>query len=266
MAAAQGFARTYALPVQDLSAWLPAAEAAGVAPLPCDLPALYPWARCVLLLVRAYTPYPPQCRIPAYYIASNAGYHACAALRAQIAALGFRCERAEPPARALALHAGIGVQGRNGLLRIGTLGSRIVLFTLLTDACAPSPVPAEHTPPCPPDCTACMNACPVGAIASSVEQRKCMRYFMEDAPYPQWVYAAQRKHLGCEVCMEACPFNEFVGFCEPPEEVAAAFAQARLLAEDEKAARSFVGKNITRRHKLSAEARNFRQREKKGQT
>lgn len=262
MAAARGFARAYALPLMNLSAWLEAAEAAGIAPLRCDLPALYPWARSVLLLVWAYTPYPPPSRIPAYYVASHAGYRACAALRGEIAALGCRCERAELPARTLALQAGVGVQGRNGLLRLVELGSRIVLFTLLTDACDPAPV-LDAAPGCPPDCTACADACPAGAIAAGVTQRKCMRYYMDDTPYPDWVYQVQQKHLGCEICMEVCPLNEPCGFCEPPPEVAEAFSAARLAAEEEAAARALVGKNITRRHKLAAEARNFLSRDKR---
>ncbi len=264
LALAHGFARTYALPLTDLSSWERAASRAQVrAKLPCDLPALFPWAKSVLLLVYPYAPYPPDCRIPAYYVASNRAYHAHKALAKEIAALGCRCEPVEPPLRALCLACGIGAQGKNGLLRIDPFGSRIVLFALLTDGCAPQPIMDAPAKPCPDGCTACIDACPAnairphGAFPSAVVQTKCMRYYMDDIPYPPFVYALQQKHMGCETCMDACPFNARNTPLTPPEDVRAAFEIARLASGDDAPARSLVGKNITRHGKLTVEAQNF---------
>ncbi|MDO5111220.1 MAG: 4Fe-4S double cluster binding domain-containing protein [Clostridia bacterium] len=268
LAAAHGFARFYALPPVDLSQWREDATKAYVGvQLPYALPALFPWARSILLLVYAYAPYPPDCRIPAYYIASNHAYHAHKALAKQIAALGCRCEPIEPPLRALCLASGVGVQGKNGLLRIDPFGSRIVLFALLTDGCAPVPVTDAPSVPCPESCTACINACPPHAIhphglpVSQIVQEECMRYYMDDAPYPPIVYRLQQKHMGCEICMDACPFNACNAPVSPAAEISAAFALPRLASGDDTEARRLVGKNMTRHGKLTLEAQNFLSRQ-----
>lgn len=36
----------------------------------------YPWATAIIMLLRAYQPFPPKSGLPGYYVASNAGYHA----------------------------------------------------------------------------------------------------------------------------------------------------------------------------------------------
>ena len=268
LAAARGFARLYALPPIDLSAWrADAAQAQVGARLPCALPELFPWAKSVLLLVYAYAPYPPACRIPAYYIASNRAYHAHKTLAADVAALGCRCEPIEPPLRALCLACGVGVQGKNGLLRIDPYGSRIVLFALLTDGCAPRPVDDMPSQPCPANCAACANACPAHAIrphgpaVSQIVQARCIRYAMDDVPYPPIISALQQKHMGCEVCMDACPFNAANLPLAPTSGVRDAFSLSRLAAGDDAAARLLVGKNITRHGKLTLEAQNFLSRQ-----
>lgn len=268
LAASRGFARLYALPLLDLSPWKQDAANAHIhAQLPCDLPSLFPWARSVLLLAYPYAPYPPDCRIPAYYITSNQAYHAHKALAVEIAALGCRCEPVEPPLRALCLACGVGAQGKNGLLRIDPFGSRIVLFALITDGCAPQPVTDAPAKPCPDGCTACMDACPVNAIhphglaSSAIVQTECMRYYMDDVPYPPFVCALQQKHMGCEICMDACPFNAYNTPVTPSEDTQAAFQAARLASGDDAPARALVGKNITRHGKLTLEAQNFLSRQ-----
>jgi hypothetical protein len=125
-----------------LDAWHTRAAHLGVgASLRFDVPAAYPGASCILLLVYAYAPFSARERLSAYYLASQRGYLASQALVKALCASGIPCEIAAVPARALALANGVGVAGKNGLLRIGALGSRFALYTLATSACMPRPQP-----------------------------------------------------------------------------------------------------------------------------
>ncbi len=91
---------------------------------------------------------------------------------------------------------------------------------------------------------------------------ECMRYYMDCADYPDWVYERQTTHIGCEVCQQVCPYNAGLGFEEPTEDIRSAFELGRLADGDTKAARLLVGKNMTGRGKLQKEALNFLSRDK----
>ena len=133
-----GFAEVFFLKPLRLDAWHTRAARLGVgASLWFDVPAAYPGASCILLLVYAYAPFPAGERLSAYYLASQRGYLASQELVKALCASGIPCEIAAVPARALALANGVGVAGKNGLLRIGAFGSRFALYTLATSACMP---------------------------------------------------------------------------------------------------------------------------------
>ena len=87
-----------------LDAWHTRAARLGVgASLWFDVPAAYPGASCILLLVYAYAPFPAGERLSAYYLASQRGYLASQELVKALCASGIPCEIAAVPARALAL-------------------------------------------------------------------------------------------------------------------------------------------------------------------
>jgi epoxyqueuosine reductase QueG len=264
-----GFARVYFTELAKLSDWREGATAAGVgAALEHDATAAYPWASCVMLLVYPYLPYAQDERIPAYYVAQNAAYNALGELAERLSAsLGKRFERAVLPMRAIAVKNGIGVQGKNGLLRLDPYGSRIALFAFATDAVLPQAVTDSPSKPCPAGCKRCAAACPAGAIATEpretatfLTQNKCMRYYMDKTPYPKWVFALQKKHMGCEACMDACPINFHLPAAEPSQELREAFDLDRLISGDTKEARRYVGRNMTGGGKLMHEAENFKSR------
>ena len=257
-----GFKEVFFLAPLRLDAWHMQAERIGVgASLHFDPVAAYPNASCILLLVYPYAPFPAGERLSAYYLASQRGYLASKGFMGALTASGISCEMASVPARALALANGIGVQGKNGLLRIGGYGSRFALYTVATDACAPQ-VNAPFTPPCPANCDACLRACPMGAIRpDGLDATHCMRYFMDGAEYPFLIYEAQRTHMGCELCQAACPQNAHLAFGAPSEAERSAFALPRLIAGDAKEARTLVGRNMTGNGKLTAEAICFSARE-----
>ena len=111
--------------------------------------------------------------------------------------------------RAWAARAGLGWIGKNSLILRQDLGSWFFLATIATTA--------EFTPGAPvPDrcgtCTACMDACPTGAITAPrvVDSNRCIAYQtienrggIPDALARKmggWVF-------GCDLCQEVCPWN-----------------------------------------------------------
>ncbi len=258
-----GFKEVFFLPPARLELWQAQAEKAGVGSgLYANLSAAYPAASCFLLLVYPYAPFSSDERISAYYLASQSGYLAARELAGAIVEQGCYCEMASIPARAFALWNGIGTAGRNGLLRLPGFGTRIAIYTLATDACAPRHPGKWEARPCPEGCTACAHACPMGAIGpEGLQVTRCMRYHMNGAEYPEAVYAAQRTHMGCEICQHACPENAALVPGSPSEAVREAFDLPRLIAGDTVAARALVGRNKTTGGKLTAEAVRFAARQ-----
>ena len=125
------FAEAFFLAPLKLDFWRIQAEKWGVgASLHFDPALAYPHAGCILLLVYPYAPFAAEERLSAYYLASQRGYFATKSLSKQLQTLGISCEMASVPARALALANGVGIAGKNGILRIGALGSRFALYTL----------------------------------------------------------------------------------------------------------------------------------------
>lgn len=254
-AAEHGFSRVYFAALQKLPQWKLRAQLGGVDVhgLTADPAATYPWAKCLLILVWGYAPYPLETRIPAYYVASNASYHAAKRVMESLRANGARAEFAQVPVRDALLAAGVGAMGKNGLMRLAGLGTRFVLQAVVTDACEPC-VYHEPGEACG-ECTRCMEACPMGAIKpDGLHVQSCMRYHMETAQHVDEIKDRLVQYLGCEVCQAVCPHNATQKTVVPPCEVVAAFDMEKLTAGDAAAARKMVGKNLTGNGKLTAEA------------
>jgi epoxyqueuosine reductase len=115
--------------------------------------------------------------------------------------------------RAAAHRAGIGWFGKNSLVLLPGLGSRVVLGTVVTDAALrPSqPVaPAEHGEGCG-TCRRCQVACPTGALdeAGVVDARRCLAWLLQaPGPFPIEHRAALGDRIyGCDECQRVCPVN-----------------------------------------------------------
>ncbi len=222
----------------------------------------FPFASCIAVLVYTYASFNKDERIPAYYLASNAAYHACKELMAELKQLGIHAERADIPLKSQLLSAGVGVRCKNSLVALSGYGTRIVLQALAIDVLEPLAY-GESDKECG-KCTACIVACPALAIGENgLNVSKCMRAFMETADPPDWVKQLQRTYIGCEICQYACPRNAEIESKVPSKEQIEAFDTHKLIAGETKKARDLVGRNMTSNGKLTAEAISMAARDEK---
>lgn len=161
--------------------------------------------------------------------------------------------------RALAVRSGIGFLAKSAMVISPTHGPYLQLAELLT---------GEELPPDPPapggcgTCTACLQACPTGAILApfQVDARRCLSYTtIEQRGFvdPE-LRAAQGEWLfGCDVCLEVCPFTrksgraDVLGIDRPrelqPHRVVQTWTLVDVLAMDEaRYAAEFVGTAMRR--------------------
>lgn len=111
-----------------------------------------------------------------------------------------------------AWQAGLGWVGKHSLLISRKFGSWFFLSEILMDA-ELDPDPQE------PDfcgtCTACIDACPTGAIIEpgTVDARKCISYLTiehRSGIPPELKGQMGNRIFGCDICQEVCPWNRKV--------------------------------------------------------
>lgn len=111
--------------------------------------------------------------------------------------------------REYAQRAGLGWFGKNTMLIDSKRGSWFLIGLLLTTLEVEPDEPAVGG--CG-TCSACIEACPTGAIVNAngrwmVDARRCISYLTIEAPLEaddrvgDWTF-------GCDVCQEVCPFNQ----------------------------------------------------------
>ncbi len=262
LAREHGFAKAYFLAPVSLPLWQEqAARQNTLCGMMPDTARAFPRARCIVLLVKRYAPY-SHSRVLPYYIAENEAYFAARAFCEDLRRTGAYAESVWLPARALAVADRVGVQGKNGLLTLEDMGSRISLFTAATDAVAPLSYDIEGQR-CPDGCHECMRACPAGAIGQDgLNVTRCLRYHMNTPLHPAFVLEKLTAFLGCDVCQAVCPKNADVPCVTAPADVERAFDLLRLIGGDTREARGLAGRNMTGGGKLSAEAIAFAARER----
>ncbi len=208
-------------------AWLGARKAERL-----DPSRLLPGARSVVALALSYAaawpPEPARARVARY--ARSRDYHAVmkrrlaaflARLRERDPALGAFASSDVAPVmeKAWAQEAGIGWVGKNGCLITLRHGSWVLLATAILDRELEPDAP--HPERCG-DCSACMPACPTGAIPAPgfVDARRCISFqtIERRGPVPEEV--AERLGpwvFGCDDCQTACPWNRAVEPSSDPE-------------------------------------------------
>jgi epoxyqueuosine reductase len=112
---------------------------------------------------------------------------------------------------ALAAKAGLGWRGKHTLLLTRDMGSYFFLGEIYTNL--PLPVTDPLSGHCG-NCTACIGACPTGAIVAPYEldARRCISYLTIELP--DAIPEAMRPLIGnrvygCDDCQLACPWNRF---------------------------------------------------------
>jgi epoxyqueuosine reductase len=187
----------------------------------------FPWAVSAVVAAVPYLPYKKddrrrQAGLVAHVARYAVGRDYHRVLGGRLLALARFIERESPGARTrvysdtgpvlereLAVRAGLGWFGKNTNL-IGPRGSSwLLLGQVLTDLDLPPDDPATNR--CG-TCTACIDACPTGAIPSLylVDSTRCISYLTIELRGA--IPAGQRAALGdwalgCDVCQEVCPWN-----------------------------------------------------------
>jgi epoxyqueuosine reductase len=106
--------------------------------------------------------------------------------------------------------AGLGFIGRSNMLIVPGIGSHVVLGVMLVDVPIVTHGQPQHSR-CG-NCTACIDACPTGALVSPwvLDARRCIAYLTSvlDGWVPRDLRPLMGTHVvGCDVCQRVCPFN-----------------------------------------------------------
>ena len=156
--------------------------------------------------------------------------------------------------RDFAWAAGLGWFGKNTMLIDPKAGSYFLLTAFLTDVVLPADAPLQ-TDHCG-TCTACLDACPTGALPEPgvLDAARCISAITVESQAPvaldlrpgmgDWIF-------GCDICQEVCPWNRHApGSSEltfQPRGGEATLSLAGLLSLDEQAFRKrFKGSAIKR--------------------
>ncbi len=139
-------------------------------------------------------------------------------IAAQIGPFGHRVFSDSAPVLEgeLAARSGLGWRGKHTLVLTREAGSMFFLGELFVDlALPPTPAVEAHCG----SCTACIDACPTGAIVAPgrVDARRCISYLTieHDGPIDPALRPLMGNHVyGCDDCQSVCPWNKYAGRSE----------------------------------------------------
>jgi epoxyqueuosine reductase len=188
--------------------------------LAADPTASFPWAATLVVGARSYVPESgsPGPAIPGTgRISRAAASHNYAPLRAALDVVGDLLRKAGYRAevlcddhrlmdRAAAVRAGIGWWGKNTMVLVPGLGPWVLLGSVVTDAVIE---PDEVTARDCGVCSACLPACPTGALITPgvLDARLCLAAWAQTpGVVPSGIREAMGDRIyGCDDCLDACP-------------------------------------------------------------
>lgn len=131
------------------------------------------------------------------------------AVSARLTELGMRCETLiddnRLADRSAAIRAGVGWAGRSTMVLAPGVGPWMLLGSVATDALL-EPT-SEMRRECG-TCTACIPACPTGAILDGMlDARRCLSTWLQTpGSIPHWIRPILgRRIYGCDECLTSCP-------------------------------------------------------------
>ena len=134
-------------------------------------------------------------------------------LQAEIGPFGYRVFTDSAPVLEveLATRSGLGWRGKHTLTLHRDAGSMFFLGEIFVDL--PLPLTDPVSAHCG-SCTACIDACPTGAIVAPgrVDARRCISYLTIEHPGPippEWRVALGNRVYGCDDCQLVCPWNRW---------------------------------------------------------
>jgi epoxyqueuosine reductase len=120
--------------------------------------------------------------------------------------------------RAVAERAGIGWFGKNTNILTVAEGSWVLLAEIVTDAPLPPDPPLKKS--CG-QCTACIPACPTGALTPyALDNRRCISFLTIElrGPIPRELRPLMGNWIfGCDLCQTSCPVNSRKRSGDPAE-------------------------------------------------
>ena len=146
--------------------------------------------------------------------------------------------------REVAVRAGLGFVGKNGMLIVPGVGSHVVLGEILTDVTlAPSASPFVDGADRCGSCTACLEACPTQAFVAPrvLDSARCLSYLTIEkrGPFaPAEEAALGGRIFGCDDCQDVCPFNASRSAATPAGGAPASLDPEEILGLDEEGFRS----------------------------
>ncbi|MCL2836286.1 MAG: 4Fe-4S binding protein, partial [Defluviitaleaceae bacterium] len=137
------------------------------------------------------------------------------------------------PEKLLAVKAGLGFIGKNGLCISDAFGSFFNIGYMITTLRI-EPWHSTNTESCG-ECDRCVMACPGGALDGVYDFTRCISYLTQKKEEPG---VSERRLMGlclygCDICQKACPYNAntYVGKIESQDYIAPELSELLALTK-----------------------------------